>query len=114
GARRGRGNGGPRFAPRPTGSARTRDRGRPRRSVLRMTTAVAGLALAPTRAGAEPAGPSPAMAALSAYMSEAAGRALPADVAEQAKHHLIDTLAAMISGSHLPPGQAAARHVMPH
>ncbi len=83
-----------------------------RRSVLRMTTAVAGLALAPTRAVAD--GPSPAMAALSAYMSEAGARALPADVAEQAKHHLIDTLAAMVSGSQLPPGQAAVRHVTAH
>ena len=41
-----------------------------RRSVLRMTTAVAGLVL-PTRAVAQASGPSPAMAALSAYMSEA-------------------------------------------
>ena len=85
-----------------------------RRSVLRMTTAVAGLALAPGRAVAEGSGPSPAMAALSAYMSEAGLRALPAEVAEEAKHHLIDTLAAMISGSQLPPGQAAVRHVTAH
>src|SRR5437588_4633459 len=85
-----------------------------RRSVLRMTTAVAGLALAPARAVAQAPGPSPAMAALSTYMSEAGTRALPADVAEQAKHHLLDTLAAMISGSQLPPGQAAARHVTAH
>jgi len=85
-----------------------------RRSVLRMTTAVAGLALGSTRAGAESSGPSPAMAALSSYMSEAGTRALPAEVAEQAKHHLIDTLAAMISGSQLPPGQAAARHISAH
>src|ERR1051326_6597154 len=77
-----------------------------RRHVLRLTTAVAGLALAPGRAVAG-SGPSAAMAALSAYMSEAGTRALPAEAAEQAKHHLLDTLAAMISGSQLPPGQAA-------
>src|ERR1051326_1987622 len=84
-----------------------------RRHVLRLTTAVAGLALAPARAVAA-SGPSAAMAALSAYMSEAGTRALPAEAAEQAKHHLLDTLAAMISGSQLPPGQAAVRHVTAH
>src|SRR5437588_1124275 len=85
-----------------------------RRSVLRMTTAVAGLALAPARAVAQAPGPSPAMAALSAYMIEAGTRALPDEAAEQAKHHLLDTLAAMISGSELPPGQAALRYVRAH
>ncbi|HML12320.1 MAG TPA: MmgE/PrpD family protein [Xanthobacteraceae bacterium] len=85
-----------------------------RRSVLRMTTAVAGLALAPPRAMAEASAPSAAMTALSTYMSEAGTRALPAKAAEQAKHHLLDTLAAMISGSQLPPGRAAERHVAAH
>src|SRR5580704_11020369 len=85
-----------------------------RRSVLRLTTAVAGMALAPARAVAQAAGPSAAMTALSAYMSEAASRALPDEVADQAKHHLLDTLAAMVSGAQLPPGQAAARHVTAH
>ena len=50
------------------------------------------------------------MTALSTYMSAAAGRALPAEVIEHAKHHLLDTLAAMISGTDLPPGQAALRY----
>ncbi|HKH73103.1 MAG TPA: MmgE/PrpD family protein [Vicinamibacterales bacterium] len=50
---------------------------------------------------------SPIMAALSAYMAAAKDRALPADVAEKAKHHILDTFAAMISGSELPPGRAA-------
>ena len=50
---------------------------------------------------------SPVMAALSAYMAAAKDRALPADVAEKAKHHILDTFAAMISGSELPPGRAA-------
>jgi len=44
---------------------------------------------------------------LSAYMSEAANRPLPDDVAEKAKHHILDTLAAMISGCNLLPGQRA-------
>ncbi len=51
------------------------------------------------------------MAALSAYMGAAATRALPAEIAEHAKYHLLDTLAAMISGSELPPGQAAQRYI---
>jgi 2-methylcitrate dehydratase PrpD len=47
------------------------------------------------------------MEALSTYMSEATGRALPDEVAEIAKQHILDTLAAMISGSELPPGRIA-------
>ena len=47
------------------------------------------------------------MKALSAYMSEASGKALPDEVAEKTKRHVLDTLAAMISGSALPPGRAA-------
>jgi len=47
---------------------------------------------------------------LSAYMAAAGMRALPEDVVESAKAHLLDTLAAMISGSTLPPGVAALRY----
>ena len=50
---------------------------------------------------------SPVMAKLSAYMSEAGGRALPDEVVEKAKPHILDTFAAMISGSDLPPARAA-------
>jgi 2-methylcitrate dehydratase PrpD len=49
----------------------------------------------------------PVMKALSTYMSEARGKALPAEVTEKTKRHVLDTLAAMISGSALPPGRAA-------
>ncbi len=52
-------------------------------------------------------GVSPVMEKLSTYMSEASGRALPEEVVEKAKHHVLDTFAAMISGSELPPGGAA-------
>jgi 2-methylcitrate dehydratase PrpD len=52
-------------------------------------------------------GVSPIMETLSAYMSEAARRALPDEVAERTKQHILDTFAAMISGSELPPGRAA-------
>src|SRR5262245_31749199 len=49
----------------------------------------------------------PVMSALSAYMAAAKDRALPTDVVEKAKHHILDTFAAMISGAELPPGRAA-------
>src|SRR5579863_4915745 len=52
---------------------------------------------------------SPIMTTLSTYMSEAWNRPLPDDVIEKAKHHILDTFAAMISGSELPPGRAAIR-----
>jgi len=67
------------------------------------TTAVAlGL---PGRGFAQASGPGPVISALSAYMSAAATRALPADIAEQAKYHLLDTLAAVISGSNYRPAR---------
>ena len=74
------------------------------------TTAI-GLTLSPARVFAQATATSPEMTALSGYMSAAAGRALPQDVAEHAKHHLLDTLASMISGSELVPGQAAQRYI---
>ena len=47
------------------------------------------------------------MATLSTYMAAAKDRPLPPDVLEKAKHHILDTIAAMVSGSELPPGRAA-------
>src|SRR4051812_47899704 len=47
------------------------------------------------------------MAALSTYMSQAATHALPPEVVEKTKHLILDTFAAMISGSELPPGRFA-------
>lgn len=47
------------------------------------------------------------MERLSRYMSEARSRALPDEVVEKTKQHVLDTLAAMISGSELPPGRKA-------
>jgi 2-methylcitrate dehydratase PrpD len=49
------------------------------------------------------------MRRLSTYMSEAGGRALPGDVVERAKRHILDALAAMVSGSELVPGRNALR-----
>jgi 2-methylcitrate dehydratase PrpD len=79
-----------------------------RRTALRIS-ALAGFAHLPLRAAAPETPASPEMTALSTYMSNAARAPLPADVAEAAKHHLLDTIAAMISGSQLAPGQAALR-----
>ena len=86
-----------------------------RRSALGVTATTAiGLALSPTRVFAQASAPSPAMNALSAYMSAAGTGALPAEVSEHAKHHLLDSLASMISGSELLPGQAAQRYIRAH
>jgi 2-methylcitrate dehydratase PrpD len=52
---------------------------------------------------------SPTMARLSSYMSDARNRALPDEVIEKAKHHILDTFAAMVSGSELVPGLAALK-----
>jgi len=76
-----------------------------------MAAASAAAQALPARGFAQVSGPGPVMSALSAYMSAAATRALPAEITEHAKCHLLDTLAAMISGSELPPGQAAQRYI---
>src|SRR5207302_9064203 len=83
-----------------------------RRFFLSITaTPTIGLTLSSTRVFAQTPAISPEMNALTAYMSAAGARALPAEVAEHAKHHLLDTLASMISGSELAPGQAAQRYI---
>ena len=51
------------------------------------------------------------MRKLSAYIAGALGRPLPRAVAERAKLHLLDTLAAMVSGSLLLPGRRAGAYV---
>lgn len=51
------------------------------------------------------------MRGLSRYISSAVGEDLPPEVSEKGKHHLLDTLAAMISGSRLRPGKAAIQFV---
>ncbi|MBM3341876.1 MAG: MmgE/PrpD family protein [Betaproteobacteria bacterium] len=55
-------------------------------------------------------GVSPLMRELSAYIAAAPRRMLPADAVECGKHHLIDTLAAIVSGSRLVPGEMAIRY----
>jgi len=77
-----------------------------RREVLhRGAAALCAAALPSIRLRAQAIGP--VMATLSAYMASAKDRALPPDVVEKATHHVLDTFAAMVSGSGLPPGRAA-------
>lgn len=77
-----------------------------RRTLLRLGGAAMAARCLPVKAAATGL-PSPEMARLSTYMSEAQGRALPAEVVEKAKQHVLDTFAAMISGCQLPGGRAA-------
>ena len=86
-----------------------------RRHILRMSAlAGAGLVYSKAHTAAPFTGISPEMSTLSAYMSGAAHRELPPEVSEQAKYHVLDTFAAMISGTELVPGQAAFRYLQAH
>ena len=58
-----------------------------------------------------PGSVSPITRELSGYIASALTQPLPEEVAEKAKCHLLDTLAAMVSGSRLPPGQRAIAYV---
>jgi len=51
------------------------------------------------------------MQQLSRYIADALRKPLPKEVVEKTKHHLLDTLAAMISGSRLLPGKKAISYV---
>jgi len=87
-----------------------------RRNVLELAGLTLGAAAFPSRSASalnsaaqdKTAKPSSAvMYPLSTYMSEAADHALPDEITEKAKHHILDTLSAMISGSTLLPGKRA-------
>src|SRR5262245_9173844 len=43
------------------------------------------------------------------YMASARERALPPDILRETKHRILDTIAAMVSGARLTPGEAAIR-----
>jgi 2-methylcitrate dehydratase PrpD len=51
------------------------------------------------------------MRKVAAYIAGAANRPLPAKVQEKTKHHLLDTIAAIVSGSRLYPGQQALKYI---
>jgi 2-methylcitrate dehydratase PrpD len=78
-----------------------------RRSLLQGMTGTLAVSLFPKPHAVAGEPPSPVMTTLSTYMSEARNRALPDAVVEKAKHHILDTFAAMISGAELPPGRSA-------
>ena len=73
-----------------------------RRELLRRAALAAGTLALPLRVGAD--GPGPVMTALSTYMASARERALPPAVIEKASYHVLDTIAAMVSGSELVAG----------
>jgi 2-methylcitrate dehydratase PrpD len=54
---------------------------------------------------------SPVMQELAAYIAGTRDAALPEAVVEKTKHHVLDTLAAMVSGSKLLPGTMALSYV---
>ena len=47
---------------------------------------------------------------LARYMAEARQRTLAPDVAREARHRILDSLAAMVSGAHLKPGEMAIKY----
>ena len=62
-------------------------------------------------ASKKPAAVSPLMRTVSTYIAQAGTTPLPEAVTEATKHHLLDTLAAMISGTRLLPGERAIAYV---
>ena len=59
----------------------------------------------------KPAAISPLMRELSGYIAGALRKPLPAAVSEKTRHHVLDTIAAMVSGSRLLPGRRAISYV---
>jgi 2-methylcitrate dehydratase PrpD len=78
-----------------------------RRGLARAAAGLAAAAALPRPLWAASEEISPVMAKLSTYMSNAGSRALPDQIVQETKYHILDTLAAMISGSELPPGRQA-------
>jgi len=82
-----------------------------RRSWLQKAACISSAAVLPqiVWAAAQDAVPgiSPVMEKLSAYMADARNRALPDNVVQETTHHILDTIAAMVSGSELAPGRMA-------
>jgi 2-methylcitrate dehydratase PrpD len=87
-----------------------------RRLLLKASIATALAASIPARAqsgepGAKQGTISPVMRTVSEYIVGAAQKPLPDAAAEATRHHLLDTLAAMVSGSRLLPGRKAIAYV---
>jgi 2-methylcitrate dehydratase PrpD len=88
--------------------------GMDRRRLLGIGLAALALPLWRAAAAAQGEGEPAMRDALTRYMANAGTSDLPAAVAEHAKHHLLDALAAMISGAELRPGQAALHYARAH
>jgi 2-methylcitrate dehydratase PrpD len=56
-------------------------------------------------------GDKPIIRQLSEYIARARGIELPDNVSLRARHHILDAIAAMVSGSVLPPGRLAIRYI---
>jgi 2-methylcitrate dehydratase PrpD len=83
--------------------------GMTRRSLLQHAAWITAAAGFPRLARAAAGDVSPVMEKLSTYMAEARNRTLPDKVLQETIHHILDTIAAMVSGSQLPPGQMAIK-----
>src|SRR6185312_11144128 len=85
-------------------------------------TATAALPLSVTAAMAQEQPPktkpnldnSAVTAKLVAYMSAAGAAELPEEAQEKTKHHVLDTIAAMVSGVDLPPAKVAIKFATAH
>jgi hypothetical protein len=80
-----------------------------RRRVLQGSAGTLASTMLQTRLARAAGSPGSVIPRLSSYMSEAKDRNLPPNVIEKARRHILDTFAAMISGSELPPGRAAIK-----
>jgi len=78
-----------------------------RRDLLKTAGGAAIASMIPRELFAAAPAISPLMKTLSTYMADAARHPLPDAVVEKTKHMILDTLAAAISGSELPPGKFA-------
>src|SRR5262245_14399856 len=78
-----------------------------RRGMLKCAGAALASAAFPINGSSAESSASEIMTTLSTYMANAAGRKLPEEAIEKTKHVIVDTVAAMVSGSELPPGRFA-------
>jgi 2-methylcitrate dehydratase PrpD len=79
-----------------------------RRRLLQSAGAIATLAVSPIRIAAAEAD---VTGRLARYMVSARERALPQNVMIECKHRILDTFAAMVSGSRMNPGVMAVKYV---
>src|SRR5438105_7246279 len=74
-----------------------------RRSLLQNSAWIAAATMFPRLAAAVVHDVSPGMEKLSSYMAQARNRGLPYNVERETKHHMLETIAAMVYGPDLAP-----------